>query len=145
HTPEQLGVKPSLGNIITWKSVYEYQGRFYVDAVRVLKSHRIIPGSSTEKLVVAKHFPWLKEGTQQADDVERFSWFSNQHVAIDPDNPQRIIDVRYSLLPNRLDGMWGIILDPEADDKAHVLWTTTRPNRENVSDQVPKLWAMIVQ
>ena len=145
HTPIRLGVKPSLGNIITWKSVYEHEGRFYVDAVRVANGHRIIPGSSTEKLDLAKHFPWLKAGTQQAKDVERFSWFSNQHVAIDPDNSQRIIDVRYSLLPNRLDGMWGIILDPEADDLAHVVWTTTRPNRENVSDQLPRLWAMIVR
>ena len=145
HNPINLGVKPSLGNIITWKSVYEHNGRYYIDAIRVLTGQRIIPGSSTEKLALQKHFPWLDPDSQQARDVERFAWFSNQHLAIDPQNPRRIIDVRYSLLPNRLDGMWGIILDPQAGSEEHVVWTTTRPNRKNVSEQVPKLWAMIVR
>ncbi|NND82631.1 MAG: metal-dependent hydrolase [Gammaproteobacteria bacterium] len=145
HTPINHGLKPSLGNIITWKSVYEHNGRYYVDAVRVLKAHRVIPGSSTEKLELSRHFPWLQSDTQQAKDVARFGWFSNQHLALDPQNPQRIIDVRYSLLPNRLDGMWGIILDPAATPDQHVRWTTTRPNQRNVPEHLKKLWAMVVR
>jgi len=143
HQPLGLGVKPSMGNIITWKSVYEYDGRYYVDAIRILASQRIIEGTSTEKLDLARHFPWLDTASQQARDIERFRWFSNKHVAIDPHNPQRIIDVRYSLLPNQMTGMWGITLDQNASADEHVVWTTTRPNRENVSKNLSLLWDML--
>ena len=34
HTPVRLEVKPSFGNIVVWKSLYEAEGRYYVDAVR---------------------------------------------------------------------------------------------------------------
>ena len=143
HVPINLGVKPSMANLITWKSVYEYDNRYYVDAVRVLASHRIIEGSSTEKLNVGLHFPWLDLNSQQAKDIERFRWFSNSHVALDPNNSYRIIDIRYSLLPNEMTGMWGITLSETADVNAHVVWTTTRPNRENVPEKLGELWEML--
>ena len=143
HVPINLGVKPSMANLITWKSVYEYDNRYYVDAVRVLASHRIIEGSSSEKLNVGLHFPWLDLNSQQAKDIERFRWFSNSHVALDPNNSYRIIDIRYSLLPNEMTGMWGITLSETADVNAHVVWTTTRPNRENVPEKLGELWEML--
>ncbi len=143
HTPINLGVKPSMANIITWKSVYEFEGRYYVDAVRILKSHRIIEGSSTEKLDIEKHFSWLDLTTQQAKDIQRFSWFSNHHLGIDPDNKNRIIDIRYSLLPNEMTGMWGITLNQDATPNEHVVWTTTRPNRDNVPQKLGELWEML--
>ncbi|MEM7357979.1 MAG: metal-dependent hydrolase [Pseudomonadota bacterium] len=143
HTATNLGLKPSFANIITWKSVYEYQGRYYVDAIRVLGRSRVIEGSSTEKLDLAKHFPWLDLSSQQAKDVERFRWFSNQHLGIDPDNPQRIIDIRYSLIPNRMDGMWGIELDQQAAASDHARWTTTRPGRDEIGEWIDEFWGMI--
>ena len=143
HTAINLGVKPSMANLITWKSVYEYQGRYYVDAIRILKSHRIIEGSSTEKLDLIKHFPWLDPNSQQAKDIERFRWFSNNHIAIDPENSNRIIDIRYSLLPNQMTGMWGITLDPNASPDQHIVYTTTRPNSQNVPARLGELWEML--
>jgi len=143
HTPINLGVKPSLANLITWKSVYEYEERYYIDAVRVLVAHRYIKGQSIEKLNVKKHFPWLKLDTQQAKDIERFRWFSNSHLAIDPQNSNRIIDVRYSFLPNQVTGMWGISLDETASTEEHVVWSTTRPNSEKMPQYLRQLWAML--
>jgi inner membrane protein len=143
HVPLNLGVKPSFANLIVWKAVYEHQGRYYVDAIRAAKSTSVIEGSSTEKLDLAKHFTWLDEGSQQARDVQRFGWFSNQHLAIDPDDKSRIIDIRYSLIPNRMDGMWGIVLDPKAASGTHVKWNTTRPNRDQMGSWINKFWAMI--
>lgn len=35
HTVEQLIVKPTLGNLVLWRSIYETDGKFYVDAIRV--------------------------------------------------------------------------------------------------------------
>ncbi|NND00718.1 MAG: metal-dependent hydrolase [Gammaproteobacteria bacterium] len=143
HQPVTLGVKPSFANLIIWKSVYEYRGRFYVDGIRILLNTSVIEGSSTEKLDLARHFPWLKPTSQQARDVERFRWFSNQHLGIDPDNPQRIIDIRYSLIPNRMDGMWGVVLNRDADQGAHVKWTTTRPQGAEINQSFATLWSMI--
>jgi len=143
HQAINLGVKPSMANIITWKSVYEHDGLYYIDAVRVLGSHRIIEGTSVKKLDLKRDFPWLDNASQQAKDVERFRWFSNQHLAVDPANKDRIIDVRYSLLPNQVSGMWGTTLDRNAAIDEHVVWTTTRPNRNNVPEKLGELWEML--
>ena len=144
HQALSIDVKPSFANIVVWKSVYQHAGRYYVDAIRVLRDRKVIEGSSTQILDVDQHFPWLDSASQQARDIQRFAWFSNQHLAIDPNNPNRIIDVRYSLIPNRLDGMWGIVLKQNAKSQEHVRWTTTRPNRQNMAKNMGLLWAMIM-
>ena len=144
HQPINLGLKPSFANIIVWKSVYEHDGHYYVDAIRVLAKHDVYAGSSTPKLDVQQHFPWLDSASQQAIDIERFRWFSNDHLGLDPDNPNRIIDIRYSLVPNRMSGMWGIVLDPNAQSDSHIEWTHSRPKGEALNQQSSELWSMIV-
>ncbi len=143
HFSVDISAKPSFANLIVWKSVYEYQDRYYVDAIRILKDKKIYPGSSVAKLALDKHFPWLDDRSQQARDVERFRWFSNQYLSVDPENSNRIIDVRYSLVPNRLDGMWGIILSPTAETADHVAWTTSRGDGDKARSSAKQLWAMI--
>ena len=143
HQAINLGLKPSFANILVWKSVYEHEGRFYVDAVRAGLSMSIVEGTSTEKLDLRKHFTWLDSASQQAKDIDRFAWFSNYHLGIDPDNSLRIIDIRYSLIPNQLDGMWGIILDESASPSQHVEWNTTRPQGEQMATEVDRLWELI--
>lgn len=144
HTPINLGVKPSFANLLVWKSVYEYQGRYYVDAVRVVGESRVITGSSTQKLALAKHFSWLDLASQQAKDIERFRWFSNGYLGLDPNNPARIIDIRYSLLPNEMTGMWGISISPEAAPDQHASYTTARPQGGEAWQKVQQLWSMVV-
>lgn len=144
HTPIELGVKPSIGNLVVWKSVYEYRGLYYVDAIRVVTDSKVYPGTTAEKLDLAKHLSWLDANSQQAKDVERFRWFSNQHLGVDPDNKNRIIDVRYSSLPNEITGMWGIELDETASDKQYVTWTVNRPKGEQMTQKMESLWAMIL-
>ena len=38
HTPERLTLKPSFGNLILWKSIYQYEENFHVDAIRTALS-----------------------------------------------------------------------------------------------------------
>lgn len=144
HQPIQISVKPSFANIIVWKSVYQYGDRYYVDAIRVLRNTKVIQGVSIEKLNVEKHFPWLNKDSQQAKDIQRFSWFSEQYLGVDPHNPLRIIDLRYSLIPNRIDGMWGIVLQKNAQSEDHVKWTTLRPKTHNMKKNITMLWSMII-
>ncbi|MFT6407073.1 MAG: inner membrane protein [Arenicella sp.] len=144
HVPSNLGVKPSFANIVVWKSVYEYQGRYYVDAVRMLGSAKVYPGTSVEKLDISKHFSWLDNDFQQAQDIQRFRWFSNDHLALDPSNSKRIIDVRYSLIPNQVTGMWGITLNRFKDQVDHVEWSTNRPKGAEAMSKAAELLDMVL-
>lgn len=114
HQVERMQVKPSFANRHVWKLIYESGDRYYVDAVRLLLEPAIIEGDSIRKLDVKRDFPWLPEDSQHARDIERFRWFSDDFVAVHRDDPSVIFDVRYSFVPNQIDMMWGIELDPQA-------------------------------
>ncbi|MBD3646181.1 MAG: metal-dependent hydrolase, partial [Pseudomonadales bacterium] len=114
HDPVRLEAKPGFANLLVWKIVYEFDGRYYVDAVRVGMETTAFPGESIEKLDLDRHFPWLNPNSQQARDVERFRWFSNDYLAVDQERENFIVDVRYSILPNEIDALWGITLSPDA-------------------------------
>ncbi len=126
HSAVQLKAKPTFGNFLVWKVIYETEDNYYVDAVRVGRSIKIYPGESTPKLNVKTQFPWLDPQSQQAKDIERFRWFSNGFVVQDPDDEMRIVDVRYSIVPNQINALWGINLSPKASADEHVEYTAHR-------------------
>ena len=128
HEPQRLTIKPSMANVLVWKVLYEHDDVYYVDAVRVgLTGDKALcgTGSHIEKLKVERDLPWLAE-SQQLVDVGRFSWFSQDYVAMDPVEPNRIIDVRSSVLPNQISPLWGIDLDPQANENDHVKFVSMR-------------------
>ena len=124
HVVERLAAKPTFGNLLVWKIIYEAEGTFYVDAVRVGISSRHYPGAAVAKLDVARDLPWLTPDSQQARDLERFRWFSGDYLALAGDNT--ITDIRYSLVPNDIDGLWGITLSPRAAPHEHVRYAGRR-------------------
>ena len=142
HKLLRIAAKPSFANIFLWKTVYETQERFYVDAVRPSFSPRVFNGTSIEKLNVSRDFNWLFPNSQQAQDIERFRWFSNGYVAQDPSHPNRVIDVRYSMVPNEIAALWSIELSKTATLNAHVKFLT---NRERTVERFQKVWSMIVE
>ncbi|MFA0280459.1 metal-dependent hydrolase [Vibrio sp. 10N.222.55.F12] len=128
HTPIRLEAKPSFANILVWKVVYETEAHYHVDAVRVGTSVSTYPGESIAKLNVSRDLPWLDPDSQQAEDIERFRWFSNGYIAQDPTDELRIIDVRYSIVPNQMKALWSIKLSKAVDANAHVKYETHRDN-----------------
>lgn len=140
HLPLQLEAKPSFANILLWKVVYRTEDRFYVDAVRTGPQPRIYPGESLPVLDIARDLPWLDRDSQQARDVARFRWFSKGYIAQDPDDPRRIIDIRYSLLPNEIKALWSIKLDPAATPEQHAQYVT---HRGNSREALSRLWLLI--
>ena len=140
HTPVRLEVKPGFANLLLWKAIYEFEDRYVVDAIRTGLTPTVIPGDSVAKLNLSTHFPWLTEGTQQARDVERFRWFSDNWLAIDNVNPQLIVDMRYSQLPNAIKGLWGVELDQNRAPDAHVRWVSQRATGRSEFEQ---LWAQL--
>ena len=135
HDPVRLEAKPSFANLLLWKVVYETEDRYHVDAVRVDSGIRVYPGDSVPKLDVARDFPWVVPGSQQALDIERFRWFSNGYVAVEPGNPYRITDIRYSMLPNQIKGLWSIELSPGASNGDHVSYIVARETDDSTLAQ----------
>jgi len=135
HEPLHLEAKPSFANLILWKIVYEHDDHYYVDAVRVLADGKVYPGDSVAKLDLERDFPWLDHRSQQARDIERFRWFSGGYVARDPGHPNRITDIRYSMLPNQVAGLWSIEVSPQADSGEHARYVVARRTSGQVLDR----------
>ncbi|MFT4769525.1 MAG: inner membrane protein [Glaciecola sp.] len=140
HRPAVIEAKPSFANLLLWKTIYEDDDRYYVDAVRLGREPVVYPGEVLAALDIARDFPWLGKDSLQARDVERFRWFSMGYIAADPDFPNRIIDIRYSLLPNEIRPLWSIQLNPETQDSKHVSYLVSR---ERGAETVSRLWTMI--
>ena len=140
HQPQRLSAKAGFANLLVWKVVYEHGGRLYVDGIRTGLAVTACPGESIARLDVRRDFPWLDPESVQARDVERFSWFSEGYVGVDPRHGNRVIDMRYSAVPNTIDPLWGIDLDPRAAPDSHVRYVVDRSIR---LDQRESFWRMI--
>jgi inner membrane protein len=142
HTIVRLEAKPSFANILIWKTIYQTSDRYYVDAARTGIAPRFFPGTSVPTLDVARDFPWLDATSQQARDIERFRYFSQGFVAQDPTEPNRVIDVRYSFIPNDISPMWSIALAPEGDATRYA---TYQEHSRNVRASLARLWRMMTE
>ncbi len=119
HTIEQLLVKPTLANLVLWRSIYEVDGRLYVDAIRVglFSEPKVYAGESIEKFVLERDMPELPTTSVLAADISRFTNFSAGLVGIQPEAPNILVDVRYSNLPITASPLWGIEMDRTQPDQ----------------------------
>ena len=140
HDVINIVAKPSFANLIVWKIIYTTRDSYHIDAIRLGLRENIIEGVKVDKLNIEKSFPWLDLKSQQARDIERFRWFSNGYIALSETHPNRIIDIRYSTLPNEGDGLWGIELRSNANENDHIV---TISNRRSNMKTYKKLWKMI--
>ncbi|MDZ7684689.1 MAG: metal-dependent hydrolase [Gammaproteobacteria bacterium] len=138
----RLEAKPGFANLFLWKIVTETENAFHVDAIRLYPEPKYFEGDATPKLDVDRDLPWLDPNTQQARDLERFRWFSNRYLAMDRDRANHVIDIRYSMVPNSIDPLWGIQLDPNAGPEAHVEYVT---HRTGSAERLDELIRMLVQ
>ena len=140
HSIERLTVKPTFGNILVWRSVYESKGRFFVDGLRVGIAPTMYTGLSIARLDPARDFPWLDPASQQYRDLMRFDRFSQGYVSHNPDEPNAVIDVRFSFLPHKIGALWSIVLKPDAPPEQHALYQT---NRRDARTNMAMLWRLI--
>jgi inner membrane protein len=118
HTVQRRTVKPTIFQLFLWRSLYESQGKYHVDALRVgLKESRVYPGSTLDKFRMEEFLTANPTPTQTHRDIERFSKFSDNWVAYHPEETGVIGDVRYSLLPYEISPLWGIRLNPSAPNE----------------------------
>jgi len=127
HATERLVVKPTMGNLLLWRSIYENSDTFYVDAVRVGISGppRIYPGHTAPVFQIERDLPQVLPGSVLFEDIRRFGVFSEGYVVVDPARPDELGDVRYAMLPNTIRPLWGIRFDAIAPDR-HAIFVTHR-------------------
>ena len=125
HIAERLTLKPSFGNLILWKSIYQHNDTFYVDAIRTIQSSTWCSGESIREFDYLQHLPGLDDDSQQKKDIERFRWFSQDYLGYDEEK-NIITDVRYSMIPNQIRPMWGLVIDDKRGIDEHAIWWTSR-------------------
>ena len=103
-------VKPSLGNNILFRSFYESEGRFHVDAVRVpwLGETRVYPGESYPTLSLEDFQASHSLRALHIADIERFRNFSADFVVEDPRHEGVLSDFRYAAVPDAVAPLWGV-------------------------------------
>lgn len=138
-----IEVKPSFANILIWKIITTTDDSYYVDAVKVGRDKVVIwQGDSIKKLNLERDLPWLDLESQQRKDIERFRWFSKGYIALDKNNSYRIVDIRYSLLPQEIKPLWGIELSETNDKNKHIQFYNERGDSSN---SAKTLWAMLLE
>jgi inner membrane protein len=125
HSAERMTLKPSFGNLILWKSIYQYEDWFYVDAIRAGRVLTWCFGESIKIFDYQYHLSDLEKNSQQMRDIERFRWFSQDYLGFDGDK-NLVTDVRYSMIPNQIAPMWGLVIDDRKGTNEHAVWWTSR-------------------
>lgn len=127
HAIERMEVKPTLGNLMLWRSIYLNGHEFLVDAVRIgpFSAPFVYPGGAVQRIAPQDLTPPLPAGSVQAQDVARFDRLSEGFLVRHPDRPEVIGDVRYAMLPDSVRPLWGIAINPAHPDR-HVSFLTFR-------------------
>ena len=136
HQASKILVKPTLGNLLLWRSVYVHQDRIFVDAIRVgiFAKDKIFEGESVEKLSIEKHFPLVEQSSVLYNDIQRFIVFSDNYVALDPAQKNVIGDIRYSMLPTSTKPLWGIVVNKDKVQE-HADYQFFRDSRKQIREK----------
>jgi inner membrane protein len=130
HARERGEAFPTIGNNIVWRSLYEYDGTFYADRIRVPWFGK---AEWTEGMQVgAVRLPDIAEAERMdpavVRDFERFRWFSSDWVARAPGLPEVYGDARYSLRTDSFDPIWGVRFLPGASQPTE--WVSRTRERD---------------
>lgn len=112
HQPEQLVVKPTIANVVLWRSIYKADGYYYVDAIRIgTGKPKLYQGNSIPNFELSMLFPIPARDSVLINDIHRFENFSEGYIALHPEHKNIVGDVRYAMLPTSVVPLWGIEFD----------------------------------
>ena len=127
-----MTVRPSFGNLLVWRMVYEQQGQFSVAAVNIGFFQKPIwyPGGE-QTAVHPDDFASVPPDSTLGRDLRRFANFSDGYLIQHPDQPDVLGDIRYAMLPDSDQPLWGIRIDPNHPDQ-HAEFVTFREAGDEV-------------
>jgi len=135
HDVQRILVKPTLANLVLWRSVYQSGDTFYVDAIWVGPgANRVYPGGSARQFAMHRDRPDLPPDSVLSRDIGRFYRLADDFVVPDPGRDNVLIDIRYSMLPTSTTPMWGIDLGV-ASVSQHAKFEIYRDRPENIRER----------
>ncbi len=134
HEAGRLTVKPTMGNLLLWRSIYRSGGVYHVDAVRIGfgGAARIYPGDTVRAFDPARDLPALSPASVLHRDIRRFDFFSDGYLALHPEDPGLLGDVRYAMLPTSTRPLWGIRLDMQRQEVHAQFEASRRMSRQEI-------------
>jgi inner membrane protein len=115
QTIEHARAMPAPGSLLVWRGLYLSDGRIWAEGGRVplFGAPRFRSGGSVEAFVPAS----LEERgdprrARIADVAARFERFCDGFAARDPDHPDVLADMRYSIGVDDFEPLWGVRLNP---------------------------------
>ena len=141
HKLERLLLNPTFGNNFLWRSVYQSDNYYYVDAVYMpLFSDSVFKEGEKIKVIDKEIvFPELTDSSIQRNDIKRFSFFSQDFIYLHPNYENVIADLRYGTLPYDSNSLWGIKIDIDNKDE-HVSFKNLRNFNSN---NYKEFWLML--
>lgn len=117
--PERVIIKPTLGNLLLWRSIIVESNTAYVDAIRVglFSSAHVYPGESVS-LVDPQRWQALPKASRAYQDLQSYYTLADQLLVAHPTDPNFIGDLRYAMLPNSPTPMWGVRVAPTRPEDA---------------------------
>jgi inner membrane protein len=134
HEAVKLTVKPTMGNLLLWRSIYRSGDAYHVDAVRVGVggAGRVYPGTTAPAFNLSRDMPGLAPASVLHRDILRFDFFSDGYLALHPEDPGLLGDVRYAMLPTSIRPLWGIRLDMQHPETHAQFEASRRMSREEI-------------
>ncbi|TVQ05237.1 MAG: metal-dependent hydrolase, partial [Balneolaceae bacterium] len=139
HIPEQMVVKPTIGNQVLWRGNYIFDGRIYASGLRpgIFSGVQLYEGESAELVIIDEDFAAYK-GTTLYDDLRRFERLSEGFLVRHPNKPRIIGDGRYAMLPTSLSPLWGVKVDT-TDVSKHLPFQYFRDSGEEIRAEFLKM------
>lgn len=141
HKAERILLNPTIGNNLLWRTIYQYNGTYYINAVHfsIFDTPKIYEGKQVKVIDEETIFPSLTKTSKQREDIRRFSKFSQGYIYQHPDKKNTISDLRYGILPYDDKSLWGIDINIEAPNN-HVEFKNLRAVKDRHLDE---FWMML--
>ena len=110
HEPERILVKPTVGNLLLWRSLYVHGIRIHADGIRLppFGAATVYPGASAALVREDDIREPGDPAAAVAPEFARFARFADALVVRHPRRPEMLGDARYAMLPTSLEPLWGI-------------------------------------
>jgi inner membrane protein len=139
HAIERVEAFPGIATNVLWRTLYLADGRINVDAVHVpwwgdvtSRSGGSVPQfGPDDRRALTDGDPRLSAG------LSTFDWFADGWVAADPDNPNRLGDLRYGRGVASTTAMWGLSVEPGA---AHPFSSFNTPPDDAAMGEMVDVW-----
>ena len=141
HKPEVYSIRPSFANIVLWRTIYQYDGRYYVNAVQTVPGRKpqIYLGQSVDVFSVEDAAEYVAPDSVLGRDIERFRYFSQGYLYRHLAERYVLGDLRYAIYPDSIVPLWGIRVNPgKAESHAELLYF-----RDFSISSFKRLWKMI--